>query len=135
MCDLEIPLYGNSVVTKNTHKKIVFKCNYCNKKIKGGALIGANRTTDDFMKIDYNLELLYFCDFICGKLYDTNVNTISIDVKDYRKKFLSKSLSKDAEIIYKQVNNQLFTQLPVKKCSPITKEDFNSVKIGYRKVL
>ena len=135
MCDLEIPLYGNTEVAKSKHKKIISHCNYCNKKIKGGALIGANRTTEDFMKMDYNLELLYFCDFICAKLYDTNVKTISIDVKDYRKKYLSKSLNKTAEIIYKQVNNILFTQLPVKKCSPITKEDFNNIKISYMKIL
>ena len=51
MCDLEIPLYGNTEVAKSKHKKIISHCNYCNKKIKGGALIGANSSVIKFEEV------------------------------------------------------------------------------------
>lgn len=138
MCDLEIPLSFNK--HDDSHKSRKFKkmlssCSYCGEKIKCGALIGCHRFTEDFLKMNYDSEMLYFCDFICAKLYDTNVNLLSIDVKDYRQKFLTKQLSSKAEIIYKQVNTILFTQMPVKKCTPLTQKDFERVKESYRKIL
>lgn len=135
MTDLNIPFFKEQHSHYSNDLTLVFKCSYCGKKIKNYPLKGCDRINDDFMQIDNNLKTFYFCDFICAKLYDSNVNSISIDVKDYRSKYLNNKLSKNASIIYARVSNILFTQLPIKKCLPITKRDFEIIKAEYMKIL
>jgi len=140
MADLNIPFFHNNNMNQqstfsNNELNLIFKCSYCNKKIKCAPLKGCKRMNNDFMCINDNFKILYFCDFICAKLYDNNVQQISIDVKKYRIDFLNKRLSKEATIIYNRVSQILFTQLPTKKCLPITKEDFEIVRTEYLKIL
>lgn len=135
MTDLNIPFFKDQDVCYHNDLNLVFKCSYCGRKIKNCPLKGCIRVNDDFMEINNNYEIFYFCDFICAKLYDSNVNLISIDLKDYRSNYLSNKLSKTASIIYSRVSNILFTQLPIKKCLPITKRDFEIIKTEYMKIL
>lgn len=139
MADLNIPFFHNNSNKQfnfsNNELNLIFKCSYCGRKIKSAPLKGCKRVNDDFMTINDNFKILYFCDFICAKLYDNNVQQISIDVKKYRIDFLNKCLSKEATIIYNRVSQILFTQLPTKKCLPITKEDFEMVRTEYLKIL
>lgn len=110
-------------------------CKFCHRRIKEAPLIGTHRQGIDFMELDLNEPILYFCDFICAKLYDTNVHLLSIDLKDYRKKYLNKKLNKISTIIYGQVIDKLFTQLPVKICNPTNSEEFKKVRNEYMKIL
>jgi hypothetical protein len=79
MTDLEIPLSFDDSSNHNREfksKRMLTNCSYCSEKIKNAALIGCHRCGQDFLKMNYDSTMLYFCDFICAKLYDTNVNYV-----------------------------------------------------------
>jgi hypothetical protein len=72
---------------------------------------------------------------VCAKLYDINIHEIAIDLADYRKKYLTNQLNKSSYIIYNQVKNILFSQMPIKYCNPVTKKEFEYYKNEYIKIL
>lgn len=142
MSNLDCPLFGSVVNNEinscddQKHKhSFGIHCNYCSKRIKTGSLIGCHRFDDDFMNFNYTEKLFNFCDLICAKLYDINIHNLALDLRDYRKKFLTNQLEKKSIIIYNQVKNILFTQMPIKYCNPVTKKDFEYYKNEYIKIL
>lgn len=137
MSALDCPLFSNEFEpqTKKKKQSLSIHCEFCNRKIKTASLIGCNRIDEDFMNFNYSTIIYHFCDFICAKLYDTNKNPLALDMVDYRKKYLTNQLNKNATIVYNQVKNILFSQMPIKLCNPITKQDFERCKNEYIKIL
>lgn len=135
MSNLDCPLFNNDTSNPKTKQTIGICCEYCKRKIKSASLIACHRIDDDFMNFNYNEKIYHFCDLVCGKLYDINVHNLAIDFVDYRKKFLTNQLNKNALIIYNQVKHILFTQMPIKYCKPVTKRDYERCKIEYIKIL
>ena len=118
MSNLDCPLFGsvinneiNSCDDQKHKHSFGIHCSYCSKRIKTGSLIGCHRFDDDFMNFNYTEKLFNFCDLICAKLYDINIHNLALDLRDYRKKFLTNQLEKKSIIIYNQVKNILFTQI------------------------
>jgi hypothetical protein len=59
-----------------------------------------------------NSNQLVFCDLACAKLYDMNVNRLTIDMKQYKNDYLNNKLSKISKKIYNKLDIYLFTQYP-----------------------
>ncbi len=101
--EFNTPIYfGDSFKTTTNNTKKTFslkrKCSFCQKRPKGALL-----TTTDTNEI--------FCDLICGKLYDLNVQHIVPDMKDYRKKYLRNELNDKAKLVYDKCIDKEFVQL------------------------
>lgn len=98
------PIYfsDNFSNTKSTQSPKSFslkrKCSFCHKQPKGALLITLN--SNDI-----------FCDIVCAKLYDLNVEHITPDMKDYRKKYLHNELNDKAKLVYDKCNDKEFVQL------------------------
>lgn len=76
-------------------------CSFCNKKC----------TTKTLSTIDRELK---FCDYICARLYDINVEKIELNEKEYRKYYIRNELSENSKKIYTICRNKSLFQLPVK---------------------
>lgn len=74
------------------------ECSFCHKHPKGALLITTNSND-------------VFCDLVCGKLYDLNVNHITPDMKDYRNKYLHNELNDKAKLVYDKCIDKEFVQL------------------------
>lgn len=90
-------------------------CAYCGET-KKSAMLPACQFIEDHMivSIDPNDKML-FCDFLCAKLYNDNIEAISINFKEYRQLYLTNKLDKTAKDVYDRCKNTLFVMLPIYK--------------------
>jgi len=98
------------------------KCNWCSTNIKHLPLSTLDNT-------------LSFCDIVCAKLYNDNIENININMKEYSKHYVSGNISTKAKKIYETTKDVMFKMLPRYKVDSNNKTSRMDAKIYYDKVL
>ena len=79
------------------------KCKWCNQDIKQYPAYG----------IAYDTRLrIPFCDILCAKLYNDNVDKIEFDFDSFTRDY-SKTNPKRLRILYERCSDSLFEELPI----------------------
>lgn len=123
----------------NTH------CCFCAKAISKGAPLKSTSLLYD-ASLSKNMHVMIrqcscksqhsFCDIICAKLYNDNIEPINIDVVEYNKNISSKLVGKNAENIYLKTNGTLFKMLPTyKPDDQDIRGDISLMKKKYKAIL
>jgi ribosome-associated toxin RatA of RatAB toxin-antitoxin module len=73
-------------------------------------------------------EYLNFCDIICARFYDINVNEIVIDFELYREKYINDYLTKKEKIIYEKCMKREFKTLPILNIEDYKKLNQDQIK-------
>ena len=107
------------------------RCSLCNSVIQDNPVKATKFTGDIILTQSNQSGNLMFCDLLCARLYDTNVNHISINFNDYRMSYIKRQLSKKARSIYEKCADKLLTQLIVCKFSVNINELDETDKINY----
>lgn len=107
------------------------RCSLCNSVIQDNPVKATKFTGDIILTQQNQPNNLMFCDLLCARLYDTNVNHISINFNDYRMSYIKRQLSKKARSIYEKCADKLLTQLIVCKFSININEHDETNKINY----
>lgn len=120
------------------------KCLFCGKCLKNNYLIAYPVVVKQNYKFDYGFmygkyqqvqpkvvnyeEYLKFCDIICAKFYDINVNNIVINTELYREKYINEYLNKKEKIIYEKCMKREFSTLPILNIANYKELNQNQIK-------
>lgn len=94
-------------------------CSFCNASIKCGEL----------KSFDGKL----FCDIVCAKLYNDNVEHIKINIREYNKLYNSNQLSSQAMSLLEKIKIYSFEMLPYYKIDDLN--DIDESKKHYKKIM
>lgn len=134
----------NDILNTNISSINKNKCLFCGKVLKNNYVIGYPIIVKQNYKFDYGFmygkyqqvnsevvnyeEYLKFCDIICAKFYDINVDNIVINTELYREKYINDYLNKKERIIYEKCMKREFSTLPILKITDYNELDQNKIK-------
>lgn len=112
-------------------------CSYCGNDINQ-PFIGRNEcdndnNTNDGHIHDTNNNELYFCDILCGRLYDIIVSPIIPYMDSYNKQYILNEIAPYARMLYERLNEYgSFKQIPICTIndSPVKTKQYYKKQLG-----